>query len=92
LRAALLARAQEDISRIIEVKTRKQALGTLLQRGVVGDEIWQRLLRAEQEFEVEVKDVVQEVSPDRTQVPINPPTTLNILWGITVRLTNCGSN
>ena len=34
----------------------------LLARGVVGDEIWQRLLRAEQEMEVEVKDVVQEVS------------------------------
>jgi Preprotein translocase subunit Sec66 len=28
---------------------------------VVGDEIWQRLLRAEQELEVEVKDVVEEV-------------------------------
>lgn len=61
LRAALLARAQEDISRIIEIRTRKQALSTLLARGVVGDEIWQRLLRAEQELELEVKDVVQEV-------------------------------
>ena len=28
---------------------------------MVGDEIWQRLLRAEQELELEVKDVVQEV-------------------------------
>jgi Preprotein translocase subunit Sec66 len=63
LRAALLARAQEDITRIIEIRTRKQALSTLLQRGVVGDEIWQRLLRAEQELELEVKDVVQEVWP-----------------------------
>jgi translocation protein SEC66 len=61
LRAALLARAQEDITRIVEIRTRKQALSTLLQRGVVGDEIWQRLLRAEQELELEVKDVVQEV-------------------------------
>lgn len=61
LRAALLARAQEDITRIIEIQTRKQALGTLLQRGVVGDEIWQRLLRAAQELEFEVKDGVQEV-------------------------------
>ena len=61
LRAALLERAQEDITRIIEIRTRKQALSQLLQRGIVGDEIWQRLLRAEQEMEVEVKDVVQEV-------------------------------
>ena len=62
LRAALLERACEDISRIIEIRIRKPALSTLLQRGVVGDEIWQRLLRAEQELEAEVKDVVQEVS------------------------------
>jgi translocation protein SEC66 len=61
LRAALLARAQEDIRRIIEIRTRKQALSTLLARGVVGDEIWQRLLRAEQELELEARDVVQEV-------------------------------
>jgi len=61
LRTALLARAQADITWIIEIRTRKQALSTLLQRDVVGDEIWQRLLRAEQEIELEVKDVVQEV-------------------------------
>ena len=64
LRAALLARATEDIHRIIEIRTRKQALATLLQKGVVGDEIWQRLLRAEAEMEAELKDVVQEVSLD----------------------------
>ena len=61
LRAALLARAVEDIHRIIEIRTRKGPLATLLQRGVVGDEIWQRLVRAETELEEEVKDVVQEV-------------------------------
>ena len=61
LRAALLARATEDIQRIMEIRTRKPALSTLLQRGQVGEEIWQRLLRAEAEIEAEVKDVVQEV-------------------------------
>lgn len=61
LRAALLARCTEDIHRIIHIRTRKQALNTLLKRGSVGDEIWQRLLRAEQELEAEVKDCVQEV-------------------------------
>lgn len=62
LRAALLARCTEDIHRIIHIRTRKQALNTLLKGGCVGDEIWQRLLRAEQELEAEVKDCVQEVS------------------------------
>lgn len=34
----------------------------LLQRGSVGDDLWQRFQRAEKEMEEEVKDVVSEVS------------------------------
>lgn len=60
--AALQERACEDILRIREIQTRKGPLNTLLQRGVVGDEIWQRLLRAEQELEAELKDVVNEAN------------------------------
>lgn len=33
----------------------------LLQRGSVGDDLWQRFLRAEKEMEDEVRDVVAEV-------------------------------
>lgn len=62
LRAALLRRAVEDIHRIIQIRTAKQACSTLLQRGSVGDALWQRFLRAEQEMEAELKDVVMEVS------------------------------
>lgn len=62
LMAALQERAVEDIIRIREIQTRKGPLNTLLQRGVVGDEIWQRLLRAEQELEAELKDVVAEAN------------------------------
>lgn len=62
LRAALLNRAVEDFRRIMEIRTRKGPLNQLLQKGVVGDEIWQRLLRAEQELEVELKDVVSEAN------------------------------
>jgi translocation protein SEC66 len=61
IRAALLRRAVEDIHRIIQIRNAKPALQTLLQRGSVGDELWQRFLRAEQEIEEEVKDVVSEV-------------------------------
>lgn len=46
----------------MEVRTRKPALSTLLQRGVVGDEIFQRLVRAESELEAELKDVVAEAN------------------------------
>lgn len=62
LRAALLNRAITDIERIMEVRSRKPALSTLLQRGVVGDEIFQRLTRAEQELEIELKDVIAEAN------------------------------
>jgi translocation protein SEC66 len=60
LKAALLNRAVTDVQRILHLRTRKPALSTLLQRGVVGDEIYQRLLRAEQEMEAEVQDVIAE--------------------------------
>ncbi|EPE29225.1 hypothetical protein GLAREA_00385 [Glarea lozoyensis ATCC 20868] len=62
LRAALLRRAVEDIRRIIEVRTAKQACSTLLQRGSIGDDLWQRFLRAEKEMEEELRDVVMEAN------------------------------
>jgi translocation protein SEC66 len=61
VRASLLRRAVEDIHRIIQVRTAKQACSTLLQRGSVGDDLWQRFLRAEKEMEDELRDVVVEV-------------------------------
>ena len=76
LRAALLARACEDIRRIMEVRMRKPALAALLQRGVVGDEIFQRLTRAEQELELELKDVCAEANALSGSGPSSPGT-----WG-----------
>lgn len=67
LKAALLKRAVEDIQRIVQLRQAKPALQTLLQRGSVGDELWQRFQRAEQEMELEVKDVVNEVSSTSSQ-------------------------
>lgn len=62
LKAALLRRATEDIRRVLALRSQKQALSMLLQRGSVGDDLWQRFSRAEKEMEEEVKDVVSEVS------------------------------
>lgn len=61
LKAALLRRAVEDIQRILYLRTSKPALQSLVQRGSIGDDLWQRFLRAEKEMEEEVKDVVNEV-------------------------------
>lgn len=61
LKAALLRRAVEDISRLMQVRTAKSALSSLLQKGFVGDDLWQRFQRAEKEMESELRDVVMEV-------------------------------
>ncbi|KAI2640462.1 Sec62/63 complex, subunit Sec66 [Hypomontagnella submonticulosa] len=62
IRAALLRRAVEDIRRIFQIRTSKQALNTLLQRGSVGDDLNQRFLRAEREIQEELKDVMSEAN------------------------------
>lgn len=62
LKAALLRRATEDIRRVMTLRSQKQALSMLLQRGSVGDDLWQRFLRAEKEMEDEVRDVVSEAN------------------------------
>ncbi|PGG99413.1 hypothetical protein AJ79_08529 [Helicocarpus griseus UAMH5409] len=62
LKAALLRRATEDIRRLLELRSQKPALGALLQKGSVGDDLWQRFLRAEKEMEEEVRDVVAEAN------------------------------
>ena len=57
-----MRRAVEDIRRLIQIKTAKQACGALLARGSVGDDLWQRFERAEKEMDEELRDVVVEVS------------------------------
>ncbi|OAV95912.1 hypothetical protein PTTG_04343 [Puccinia triticina 1-1 BBBD Race 1] len=58
--AALLARAMTDVKRIMSLKEAKQAMTNLLQKGLVGDELWERLLMAEKELDVELSEVVAE--------------------------------
>ncbi|EEQ35026.1 Translocation protein S66 [Microsporum canis] len=62
LKAALLHRAAEDIKRLLELRTKKAALSTLLQKGNVGDDLWQQFTRAEKEMEEEFRDVASEAN------------------------------
>ncbi|KAH6685361.1 translocation protein sec66 [Plectosphaerella plurivora] len=62
IRAALLRRAVEDIHRLVQIRTAKQACSSLLQKGSVGDDLWQRFQRAEKEMEEELRDVVMEAN------------------------------
>ena len=61
IKAALLRRAIEDIERVEDLRNRKQACATLLERRSIGDELCHQLLRTEREMETELKYVVEEV-------------------------------
>lgn len=82
----MLRRAVEDIQRIIQVRTSKQALNTLIQRGSVGDDLNLRFTRAEKEIEEELKDVVAEVSFQTTARISIPPRSI---WAAFVILAAC---
>jgi len=60
--AALLERAQADVKLIWSVRDSKTALTTLLAKGQIGDELWERFVRAEAELEAEIVEVVGEAN------------------------------
>lgn len=65
LKSALLVRATADVKRIWRIKEDKQALASLHQRGLVGDETMARFAAAEKELEAEIVDVVSEANTFR---------------------------
>jgi len=60
--AALLRRAMDDVKLIWSIRDAKTSLTTLLQRGQIGDELWERFLLAEKELEGEIVEVVGEAN------------------------------
>lgn len=62
LKAALLRRAMTDVSRVVKLREDKPALQNLLQKGSIGDDLWNSLLQAEKELEAEIMEVVAEAN------------------------------
>ncbi|KAG0705880.1 Pre protein translocase subunit Sec66-domain-containing protein [Suillus ampliporus] len=62
LKAALVRRAMTDVSRVVKLREDKPALQNLLQKGSVGDDLWNSLLQAEKELEAEILEVVAEAN------------------------------
>ncbi|GAA6006400.1 hypothetical protein JCM10207_000628 [Rhodosporidiobolus poonsookiae] len=60
--AALLRRAMDDVKLIWSIRDAKTSLTTLLQKGQVGDELWEHFLVAEKELEAEILEVVGEAN------------------------------
>jgi translocation protein SEC66 len=51
-----------DVTRVLRLREDKPALQNLLQKGSVGDDIWNSLLAAEKELEAEIVEVVAEAN------------------------------
>jgi len=51
-----------DVSRALRIREDKPALQNLLQKGSIGDDLWNSLLAAEKELEGEVREVVAEAN------------------------------
>jgi translocation protein SEC66 len=62
LKAALVRRAIADVQRILRLRDDKQALQNLLQKGSVGDDLWNSLVAAERELEAEIVEVHAEAN------------------------------
>jgi len=62
LKAALVRRAVADVQRVMRIREDKPALQGLLQKGSIGDELWNSLLSAEKEMEAEILEVVGEAN------------------------------
>lgn len=62
LKAALLRRAAADVRRIVTFREDKAALQALLQKGSIGDDLWNAFLAAEKELEAEIVEVVNEAN------------------------------
>ncbi|CAG8532258.1 1352_t:CDS:2 [Cetraspora pellucida] len=60
LKAALLRRAMTDVDRMIKLSEDRFALVSLVQKGLVGEELWNSFLKAEQELQQDLMDVTAE--------------------------------
>ena len=62
MKAALVRRAIADVQRILRIREDKPALQNLLQKGSIGDDLWNSLLSAEKELEAEIVEVHAEAN------------------------------
>ena len=51
-----------DVQRVMSIREDKPALQNLLQKGSIGDDLWNSLLAAEKELEAEILEVVGEAN------------------------------
>jgi len=62
LKSALVRRAMADVQRVLRIREDKPALQALLQKGSIGDDLWNSLIAAEKELETEIMEVIAEAN------------------------------
>lgn len=62
MKAALFCRAMTNMKRVMQLREDKVALQGLLQKGSIGDDLWNSLLQAEKELGAENLEVAHEAN------------------------------
>lgn len=62
MKAALLRWASEDVRKLLKLKSNKEILGTLHQRGSIGDNTWTKFSAQEKQLEAEVNLIAAEAN------------------------------
>ena len=62
LKSALIQRACADVRHVIRLREDKPAAQALLQKGSIGDDLWNSILAAEKEMEAEILEVMHEAN------------------------------
>ncbi len=57
LQVALMRRAMETVKRVLRLREEKPPLQQMVREGVVGESLWEKLLAAEAEIELEIQEV-----------------------------------
>jgi translocation protein SEC66 len=52
-----MKRAITDVDHIFRLREEKPSLSNLIKQGAVGEDLWERLLNAERELDIEVQEV-----------------------------------
>lgn len=58
LQVALMKRAMEGVRRVLRLREEKAPLQQMVRDGVIGESLWEKLLVAEEEIELEMRDVL----------------------------------
>lgn len=52
-----MKRAVEDVGRVLKIREEKPPLQQMVREGIIGEDLWNKIIKAEQEVEIELNQV-----------------------------------